>query len=178
MRKPLNTKKALDTFGKNVVQQSRSRLTKTGSNFSKNLYDSIKYDLEVFNQGKSFTFTFSMADYGKYQDQGVRGVGGVRKSTSVFNSRNNKGKLWKQKVKKGETPFSYKEGVKPSVKHFIEWSKKKGLSPFAVREAVYHQGIPAKKFFTTSFNQQFKKLPDEIVKAFNLDLDNFLDFTT
>ena len=26
--------------------------------------------------------------------------------------------------------------------------------------------------------QQFKKLPDEIVKAFNLDLDNFLDFTT
>ena len=61
MRKPLNTKKALDTFGKNVVQQSRSRLTKSGSNFSKNLYDSIKYDLEVFNQGKSFTFTFSMA---------------------------------------------------------------------------------------------------------------------
>ena len=42
-----------------------------------------------------------MADYGKYQDQGVRGVGGVRKSTSVFKKTNNKGKLWKQKVKKG-----------------------------------------------------------------------------
>ena len=85
-----------------------------------------------------------MADYGKYQDQGVRGVGGVRKSTSVFNSRNNKGKLWKQKVKKGETPFSYKEGVKPSVKHFIEWSKKKGLSPFAVREGFTIKVYPLK----------------------------------
>ena len=112
-----------------------------------------------------------------FQDQGVRGVGGVRKSTSLFNRRNSNGKLWKQKAPR-DTPFSYKEGKKPSVKYFEKWAKAKGLSPFAVREVVYHEGLKAKKFFTTSFEQQFAKLPDEIVEAFNLDLDNFLDFTT
>ena len=177
MLKAKNVEKALDKFGKAVVQQSRSRLTKTSSNFSKELYNSIGYDKQVSKGGKSFSFSFEMEDYGMFQDQGVKGVGGVRKSTSLFNRRNNKGKLWKQKAPK-DTPFSYKEGKKPSVKHFEKWAKAKGLSPFAVRELVYHEGLKAKKFFTTSFEQQFAKLPDEIVEAFNLDLDNFLDFTT
>ena len=171
-----NLEKELNRFGRGVVYNSRKRLASSRSNFSGKLSSSIRYDTKAFKN--SFELSFSMEEWGKYQDQGVRGVGGVRKSTSVFKKTNNKGKLWKQKVKKGETPFSYKKGKKPSVEVFEKWAKSKGLSPFAVREAVYHQGIPAKKFFTTSFNQQFKKLPDEIVKAFGLDLDNFLDFTT
>ncbi len=173
MLRPQFIKKTLDKFGKDVVQQSRSRLTKSGSNFSKELYNSIGYELDVSNKGTSFSFSFEMEEYGAYQDQGVRGVGGVRKTTSKFKRTNNKGKLWKQKAPK-DTPFSYKEGKKPPVKAFEKWAKAKGLSPFAVREIVYHEGLKAKKFFTTSFEQQFAKLPDELLKAFGDDLDNFL----
>jgi len=173
MRKPINTERALNKFGKAVVQQSRSRLTKTSTNFSKELYNSIGYEKQVSKKGKSFTFSFEMEEYGTYQDQGVKGVGGVRKTTSKFKKTNNRGKLWKQKAPK-DTPFKYKEGKKPPVKAFEKWAKAKGLSPFAVREIVYHEGLRAKKFFTTSFEQQYAKLPDELLKAFGDDLDNFL----
>ena len=171
-----NLEKSLNKFGRGVVYNSRKRLASTGSNFSGKLSSSIKYETKSFKN--SFELSFRMEEWGKYQDQGVRGVGGVRKTTSKFKSTNNKGKLWKQKVKKGTTPFSYKKGKKPPVEVFEKWAKSKGLSPFAVREAVYHQGIPAKKFFTTSFEEQFEKLPDEIVKAFALDVEDLLKFST
>ena len=173
-----NLENELHRFGRGVVYKSRKRLASTGSNFTGKLSSSISYDTKAYKN--SFELSFSMVKWGKYQDQGVRGIGGVRKTTSKFKKTNNKGKLWKQKVKKGETPFSFKKGAKhtPSVKHFKEWATAKGLSPFAVRNAVYHQGIPAKKFFTKSFEEQFEKLPDEIVEAFGLDVEYLLKFST
>ena len=41
-----NIKAELQAFGKYVVQQSRTNLTKQKHNVSKNLYNSIRYDLE------------------------------------------------------------------------------------------------------------------------------------
>ena len=171
--------KALTDFGDNVVKESRNRLASSSpsSNDTNKLSKSIGYDLEVSNKGTSFAFSFEMEEYGAYQDQGVRGVGGPRKTTSKFKTSsgktNNRGKLWRQKGPKG-TPFSFKEGKRPPVKAFEGWSKRKGLSPFAVAESVYRQGLEAKKFFTIPFNEQFAKLPDELLKAFGDDLDNFL----
>jgi hypothetical protein len=164
--------KELDKFGRYVVQQSRSNLTRGKKNASKELYNSIGFTVETFPN--SFSFFFEMEDYGEFQDKGVRGVGGVRRSTSKFKRTNNKGKLWKQKG--GNSPFSFKKGDsnKPSVKHFVEWSNRKGLSAFAVREAVYHQGIKPSLFFTKPFEAAFRRLPDELIEAFGLDLDNIL----
>lgn len=161
------TKKALKLFSDYVIQQSRTRLTKKKQNSTNSLYNSLKYSLDEEDDG--FIVDFKMLDYGEYQDKGVRGVGGVRKTTSKFNRRNNKGKLWKQKG--GNSPFSFKEGNKPSVKHFIGWANSKGLSPFAVREAVYHQGITPTQFFSKSFQEGFKNLPKELQEAFNLDIE-------
>jgi len=42
-----DTQDALNAFGRYVVQQSRSRLTKGGKNASNALYDSLGYDLKV-----------------------------------------------------------------------------------------------------------------------------------
>lgn len=161
-----NLEQALNKFGKDVVQQSRSRLSKSKSNSSKGLYDSLGYDLNVSKN--SFSLSFEMEDYGKFVDQGVSG-----------------------KDKKYNTPFSY--GTKaPPPTVFKDWSKNRGIKPrdkktgkfitdksfgFIMSRHIFSKGIEPKKFFKTSFEQQFKKLPDDIVKAFNLDLDNFLDFT-
>ena len=112
------TQDVLNKFAKYVIQQSRTNLTKGKKNSSKELYNSL--DSEVKVSKNSFQLEFLMEQYGIFQDKGVRGAGGVRKTTSKFNRRNNKGKIWKQKG--GNSPFSFKEGRKPSVKHFKEWS--------------------------------------------------------
>ena len=161
MSRQENIQTVLNKFGKYVVQQSRSNLTKGKHNFDKTLYNSLDYDLNVSTN--SFSFTFTMEDYGEFQDKGVKGAGGTRKSTSTFKKTNNKGKIWKQKAK--NSPFSFKEGKKPSVKHFKAWSEAKGLNPFAVRESVFRQGISATKFFSRPFGLAFAKLPYEIAKA-------------
>ena len=44
-------KQALNAFGKYVIQQSRSNLTKTKKNVDKKLYDSLHYDLDKVSSG-------------------------------------------------------------------------------------------------------------------------------
>lgn len=165
---------ALREFAKYVVQQSRSNLTKGKKNASKSLYNSIEG--KTSTGANSFSLSFIMEDYAMFQDQGVRGAGGTRKTTSQFKRTNNKGKIWKQKG--GNSPFSFKEGRKPSVKHFEAWSRKKGLSAYAVREAVFRQGIKPSFFFTKPFERAFKNLPNQVVEAFALDIKDLLDFST
>lgn len=148
-------------FGKFVVQQARTNLTKGKHNFDKTLYNSLRYNITY--SGTKFSISFEMEDYGQFQDKGVRGAGGTRKTTSAFNKRNNKGKIWKQKAP--NSPFAYKD-KKPPISAFKTWAESKGLSPFAVRESVYRQGIPATKFFSTPFKIGFKKLPPDIAAAF------------
>lgn len=163
----------LTKFAKFVIQQSRTNLTKGRHNFDKTLYNSLRYSLSVGEN--SFSLSFDMEDYGEFQDKGVRGAGGTRKTTSAFKRTNNKGKIWKQKAP--DSPFSFKEGKKPSVKHFKAWAEAKGLNPFAVRESVFRQGIPATKFFSTPFKLGFNKLPTEIVQAFELTKEDLQAFT-
>ena len=147
-------------FGKYVIQQARSNLTKGKHNFNKTLYNSLRYS--VYYSNDKFSMSFFMEDYGQFQDQGVRGAGGTRKSTSAFKRTNNKGKIWKQKAP--NSPFAYKD-KKPPVSAFKDWAQSKGLNPFAVRESVYRQGIPATKFFSTPFNIAINKLPPDIANA-------------
>ena len=68
-----NIEKVLNKFGKYVVQQARSNLSKKSKNVSKELYNSISYDLKVSESGASFSLAFKMADYGEFQDKGVKG---------------------------------------------------------------------------------------------------------
>ena len=151
-------------FGKYVVQQARSNLTKGNHNFDKTLYSSLSYN--IFYSDNKFSISFSMEDYGEFQDKGVKGAGGTRKTTSAFNKRNNKGKIWKQKAP--NSPFQYKD-KKPPVSAFKRWAETKGLNPYAVRESVYRQGIPATKFFSTPFKLGFNRLPPDLLDAFKID---------
>ena len=158
----------LTKFAKFVIQQARTNLTKGRHNFDKTLYNSLQYKLFVGEN--SFTLGIEMEDYGDFQDKGVRGAGGTRKTTSAFNRRNNKGKIWKQKAP--NSPFAYKD-KKPPVSAFKKWAESKGLSPYAVRESVYRQGITPTKFFTTPFNIAFNRLPPDLLQAFIIEPTDF-----
>jgi hypothetical protein len=133
------------------------------------LYNSIKYDLDI--EDNLFLLDFLMENYGSFVDKGVKGAGGVRKTTSKFKRTNNKGKLWKLKnVTNNKYKFGKSGGISP--KHFTGWAKRKGLSPFAVAKSVYHTGLKTTSFFTKPFEKGLERLPDEMFDAFVLDVEN------
>ena len=157
--------KALSKFGKQVVKESRTALTKKDKNASKRLYDSIKYDLNVSKN--SFSLAFLMEDYGKFVDKGVSGT-----------------------QKKYNTPYSYKTKRPPS-SVFENWIKRKGIKgrdakgrfitnkslTFLISRSIFRKGIKPSLFFTKPFESAFKSLPDDLVQKFGLDVEDLLRYT-
>jgi hypothetical protein len=164
---------ALDRFGDKVISDAKANLSASGKVDTGKLQSSLKNSGAIFYK-QSIELGISMSYYGAFVEKGVRGAGGVRKMTSKFNRSNNKGKMWKQNGK--DSPFSFKEGVKPSVKHFIDWSAKRGLNPYAVRESVYRQGIAPTPFLSDAVQKNMNSLPILIQDAFALDVKNTVNF--
>jgi len=168
-----NTLKTLTDFSKYVVQQSRTNLTKGGKNVSKHLYDSIRYDLNV--SPNSFELGFKMQDYGQFQDLGVRG-----KTSSLRAPR---------------SPFKFGSGtgVKGGLTEKIDtWVKRKRIqftnrktgkfmsydtTAFLIRNSIYNKGLKPTMFFSKPFEAGFINLPDDVIKAYGLDVENFLKYT-
>ena len=162
-----NTEEILNKFAKRVIQQSRTRLTKGKKNASKDLYNSLRYDLTT--SAAAFILNFFMEEYGIYQDRGVSG-----------------------KKRKYNTPFSYKDKMPPP-KALDKWMvrrnikgtrdaqgrfiKRKSLQ-YLLARSIYNKGIKPSNFFSKSFEQAFDKLPEDMVKAYRLDLEEFLRSST
>ena len=171
----LGVKNALDKFGKSVVKQSRTQLSKKKKNASKALYNSIDYDLKVSKN--SFQMSFSMEDYGTFVDKGVKGVGGTKAD----------GTQWKKKRVVG-SKFKY-TNKKPPASAFNNWIVRKGIAPrnkggqfttrkglqFAIANSVYHTGLETTNFFTRPFEVAFKQLPDQLVEAYGLEVDTLIE---
>ena len=160
-----HTYQALNAFKKFVIQQSRSRLTKGRKNVNKKLYNSLDGELKV--NPNSFSLSFFMEEYGVYQDKGVSGT--------------------KQKY---NTPFSYTTKMPPRQtledwisKRRFQFRDKKGKfmsyksMSFLIQKSIFEKGIKPSLFFTKPFEQGFKKLPDELLEAYGLDVEEFLQFT-
>jgi hypothetical protein len=173
----MSVKKALDKFGKSVIKQSRTQLSKKDKNASKSLYNSLDYNLKVSKN--SFEMSFLMEDYGKFIDAGVKGVGGTKAD----------GSQWKKK-KVTNSKFKYKS-KRPPAKAFNNWTVRRGIAPrskggqfttrkglmFAIANSVYHTGLETTNFFTRPFEVAFKQLPEQLVEAFGLEVDKLLKLT-
>jgi len=165
----------LNKFGKFVIQQARSRLTKgvkRGSkrfsqNDTKKLYNSLEY--KPFKDGDSIGVYFYMEKYGKFQDQGVKGA----KSNYIENKN---------------SPFSYSTKM-PNPEIFEGYIKRKGIKgrdkktgrfitnkslQFLIARSVFQKGIKASMFFTKPFNQAYEKLPKELQENFAKDIEKII----
>ena len=162
-----NVQQELNRFAKYVIQQSRTNLTKGKKNSSKALYNSLDYDLNVSQN--SFSMSFLMEDYGIFQDKGVSGI-----------------------KKKYNTPYSYTNKMPPPSK-MDKWIVRKGLKgirgkdgkfisrkslQFMIARSIYNNGIKPSLFFTKPFEKAFKNLDKDIIKAYQLDVEELLKFTT
>jgi hypothetical protein len=108
-----------------------------------------------------------MSPYGQFVDKGVSG-----------------------KKKKYNTPFSYKSKMPPS-SVFEKWIKNKGIKgrnkkgqfitskslSYLIARSIFNKGIKPSLFFTKPFNNEYKKLSNDLVEAFGLDIDKFLNYT-
>lgn len=148
-----NTKKALDKFGKYLVKESRKNLTRKKKNVTNSLYESLDYDIKAMPN--SFEFDFLMNEYGEWVDKGRKAgknppFSPLRKwvEDRRIQFRSNKGKFQ-----------SYDQ------------------TAWAIVKSIGKKGIPASNFYSRPFNLGYAKLPNEIVEAYALDVQDFLEFT-
>ena len=165
-----NVKQSLDTFAKRVISRSRANLTRQKKNVTKDLYNSLDYQLNV--SANSFSLSMYMEDYADFQDKGVSGT-----------------------ERKYSTPYSYKAssnllGFELATGTFAKWAKFRGIRfrslggqfakgnfktiGVAIAIAKKKKGIKPTHFFTKPFEAAFKDLPSEVVDAFGLDLTNII----
>jgi len=168
---------SLNKFGKRVVKESRTALSKKKKNASKDLYNSIKYE---FKKSKnSFQLSFYMDDYGKFVDKGVSGKNDssftgkkkpVYKSLEGyrFGSNNFKGKGndWKIRIDK----WMYSRGIAPRDNKTGKFIKRDTVN-YLIRRSIYQHGSKPTEFFTKPFESAFKSLPNEIIKDYALEVD-------
>lgn len=149
----------LKKFRDYVVKQARANLTRAGKRSSGALYDSI--DGEVKAMPNSIGIYFDMEEYGAYQDKGVNG-----------------------KFSAYATAYSYKSKMPPPSK-LDKWIVRKGIAPrdekgkllprkslqFLIARSIFLKGIKPSLFFTKAFEGGYKKLPNELIKKYGLDME-------
>lgn len=161
-----NVQKELNRFAKYVVTQSRSNLTRQKKNASKQLWQSIDYDLKVSKN--SFQLEFLMENYGIFQDKGVSGT-----------------------EKKYNTPYKYTNKMPPPSK-MDKWIVKRNLKgvrdkngkfisrkslQFMIARSIYKKGIKPSLFFTKPFEKAFKNINEDLIEAYKLDVQKLMETT-
>lgn len=175
-----NVQEILDQFKFNVIRDARKNL-KSGLNRKYPIDASGKLSRSIQANVKesknSIELTFGMEGYGVFQDVGVRGI---KKGRSLRD--------YSFKSKGG------KKGLKgmPPPSAFDKWSIRKRLAPrdkkgrfmsrksltFLIARKVFFEGIQPSLFFTRPFDKYFKKLPDEMIEKYGLDMMNLFDQIT
>ena len=148
-----NTKKALDKFGKYLVKESRKNLTRKKKNVTNSLYESLDFDVKAMPN--SFEFDFLMNEYGEWVDRGRKA--GKNPPFSPL-------RKW---VEDRRIQFRSNKG------RFQTYDQ----TAWAIVKSIGKKGIPASNFYSRPFQLGYAKLPNEIVEAYALDVEEFLDFT-
>jgi len=155
----------LNRFRKQVIDGSRKQLKLQKKNAFGKLSKSLDSELKVFPN--SFSLSFSMEEYGVYQDKGVSGT-----------------------KKKYNTPFSYTT-KRPPANKLDKWTVKRTIAPrdekgrfinrkglnFIIARSIYQKGIKPSLFFTKPFEKAFKQLPEDVINAYALEVEDFLKFS-
>ena len=168
-----NVEKELKNFAKYVVTKSRMNLKTSDKNSSGELAKSLDSDVKVSKN--SFQLTFSMEDYGVFQDKGVRG------KTSSTKAPNSPFRFGSGTGKKG----GLTEGINKWVKRrrFQFRDKKTGRfmsynsTAFLISRSIYNKGIAPSLFFTKPFEKAFKNLDKDLIEAYKLDVEQLIKTT-
>ena len=164
-----NVDEVVNKYAKYVVQQSKSNLTKDKKGGG-DLYNSVSY--KIAKSQDDFLLEFLMEDYGAFVDRGVKGKTSTYPQTSAALSK-----------------FQYGSGTGPKgglTKGIRKWLQKKRFQfrdkkgrfmsyesmTYLISRSIYNKGLKANLFFTKPFEAGLKRLPDDLIKGFELDIEN------
>lgn len=102
-----NVIQVLQNMGKYIRKEARTNLSKKNKNVNKDLYNSLSYGVD--NKGGEIDLVMSMLDYGKFQDQGVRGKNAYYADAIT-----------------AATPYKFRDKM-PPIKALSDWAKKKNI---------------------------------------------------
>lgn len=160
----------LSKFSKYVTTQAKANLTRKDKNVKGKLYNSIKG--EVFTGKNSIGVYFEVEDYGTFQDLGVRG------KTSSQKAPNSPYRFGTGSGRKGGLTDGINDWVRARRFQFKDKNTGRFMSyeqtAFLITRSVYNKGIEASRFFSKPFEVGFEKLPNDIVEAYGLDVEQFL----
>ena len=167
-----NIERYLNSFGKYIVKQSRTNLTKGKKNVSKELYNSISF--KVITDADGFSVQFYMADYGTFVDKGVSG--------------NKQTRRYKDYTGKTVTsPYKYTTKQPPS-KLLDKWVVKRGIAPrdkkgrfvsrksisFLIARSIKIKGIKSTSFFQRPMQLGLKNFSKDLLGNLKVDIMNSL----
>lgn len=179
-----NLQSILREFAKYVIQQSRSNLTRSGKGGGE-LYNSLSGEYK--ESGDMFSISLFMADYGKFQDQGVKGANPSKVSKNA--------KITGQQAR--NSPFRFGSGRFKGtwgvfVKRLRSWVASKGIRlrdekgkfkkgtydtiARIIAGNIYNRGIKPSMFFTKPFNKAWETLPDSVIEAYGKDMDGYFEY--
>ena len=175
-----NIENYLNSFGKYVVKQARTNLTKAKKNVSKSLYNSIKYDFVIEPNG-DFNLQFKMDEYGQGVD---KGISGNKKKQSYTD--------WKGK--KQNSPGKGYTTKGPPIDILSKWIKRKGIKPkgfkrgrskdsgqfisgfaFLISRKIKRDGIKGISFFQRPLGLAMKSFPKEFGAELKQDIIDTLN---
>tara|TARA_R100001443_G_scaffold24251_3_gene36522 strand:+ start:7138 stop:7719 length:582 start_codon:yes stop_codon:yes gene_type:complete len=172
-----NIEKYLNSFGKYVVKQARTNLTKAKKNVNKDLYNSIKFELDVNDNG--FSLDFYMLNYGTFVDKGVSGNKKIQNYVT-WDGRNI------------ESPFKYTT-KQPPLGILEKWIRARGLKgrvdkewksagnkggqfisnksfAFLIGRKIKIDGIKGISFFQKPLGLGMKRFPKEMLEMIKEDI--------
>ena len=158
----------LNSFGKYIVKQSRTNLTKGKKNVNKSLYNSI--DFKVITDANGFSVKFYMNSYGTFVDKGVSG--------------NEEKQSYKDYTgKTSSSPYSYKS-KQPPTGILEKWVKTRGIKgrdkkgrfishkslAFLIARSIKAKGIKSTSFFQRPMQLGLKGFGKDLLGAIKKDV--------
>jgi hypothetical protein len=164
-----NVDEVLNAFAERVIDNSKKNLVDDRKSFG-DLYNTLSYTYE--KEKDLFLIDFLMEDYGAFVDKGVRGKTSTYPETSAALSKYQYGSGTGQKggLTKGINSWLQKKR--------FQWRTKDGKfmsyqsMTYLIARSIYNKGLKANLFFTKPFEAGLKTLPDDLVKGFELDIED------
>lgn len=161
----INVEEELLKFLNKVEKEARQNLKRGNHVASKDLYNNIKVEAKEMSNSISAYMGWPETKGGKYAEFLNYGVKGKESGKSL------KGYRYTNK--------------KPPLRFIRTWLKQKRgrfrersltSQAFRVQNIIYKKGIKPTEFYSKPFEKAFRELPDDLIEAFGLDVDDFLEF--
>ena len=176
MLKTEKVNKTIQMFRDYVIREAKDNLKRSKHNNTSSLANSIKG--EVVTENDYTIVGFTMANYGMFVDQGVKGKTSstkAPKSPFKFGSGTGaKGGLT-QGIKKWvrQKGFQFRSKEEGSKGRFLSYES----TAYLITRAIFHKGIKPSLFFTKPFEAGYKKYIDtDLIKAFGQDIETMVDY--